>query len=291
MQDEPFFDENGNQIIDAASQLTVVKTDGEIIQPPESTQLTPQERRTNYVSEAVAAAYMKVGSLVLTDEEFNRITAKFPDSFVEILPHNGQIYIPHIHISNRLTSVFKFQWDCIRTREWIVNQEMFAEYVLIIRGVAKGDSIGAAKMQDRNKNMSYDDVLESTRGIALRRIAGKFLCCGNQVWDGDYAEDWKNKWAYKDNKGLWKKAKEPVRPVAQPPVAQEQQISAFSQEQVNALLKTVTAAALNGYRALEGKWRELNTDEKRAIQRYMPDLKLLAKKEDDNKANKEPVRM
>ncbi len=284
-EESPFFDDQGD-IIDEPKSMATVRPDGEITNHQESQQLTPQEHRVQYVAKALEAAYMKVGTLELTDEEFKRVTEGFSDSSVDILPYNGQIYIPHIHISNRLTSVFKFQWDFIRTREWLTGNEMFAEYVLIIRGVAKGEAISSAKMQDGNRAMSYDDVLESTRGIALRRIAGKFLSCGNQVWDSGYVAEWIAKFAEKKNNKWCKKTTrsefQPQTIKPQPPFPESGQ--KFTDKQVQGLHRLMMTRAEEGYAALEGAWKnDLSNDERKVLSTCMNDLKIIAKEADKKK--------
>lgn len=153
---------------------------------PATTTKTAQELRVVEVSEALVPAYQRASTLELSEEEIEQIMAPFPDEYVEIRPHDGLIFIPHIHISNRLNKVLKpGKWALIRRREWFdqPSNTMFGEYILVIRGCYVGESVGGHPFQPNNPKVNYSDTLESTAAEALRRIAGKRLSCGSQVWD------------------------------------------------------------------------------------------------------------
>lgn len=170
--------------------------------------LTPQEARTIEVTEALAPAYAKASTLELTDTEVAALMAPFPDTSVDIRPHDGLIYISHIHISNRLNQVFKpGKWALVRRREWMESGTMYGEYVLLIRGCYVGESIGGHPYQPNNPKVNYSDTLEATAGEALRRICGKRLSCGSQVWEPDYARRWVATNARQAN-GKWSKSEQ-----------------------------------------------------------------------------------
>ncbi len=165
--------------------------------------LTSQAARVIEVSDALAPAYAKASTLELTDDEVARLTAPFPDEAVEIRPHDGLIYLPHILISGRLNQVFKpGKWSLICRRHWLEGQTMYAEYVLVIRGCFVGESVGGHNYVPSNPKMNYSDALESTAAEALRRICGKRLECGSQVWHPEYARQWVAKYAVQD-RGKW----------------------------------------------------------------------------------------
>lgn len=206
-------------------------TDAAVIEPvsePRSPALpsivpqTPQQCRVMEVNEALAPAYAKASTLELTDDEVKALMAPFPDSSVDIRPHDGLIYISHIHISNRLNQVFKpGKWALMCRRHWLEGTTMYGEYVLLIRGCYVGESVGGHPYQPNNPKTNYSDTLESTAAEALRRIAGKRLSCGSQVWESDYAKNWVAKYAVQAN-GKWTKRIANVAPIAAnvaPPVA------------------------------------------------------------------------
>lgn len=151
---------------------------------------TAREMRVVEINSALAPAYAKAGTLELSTEETAALTSAFPDSAVEKRPHDGLFYIPHILISDRLTQVFgPGKWTMLRRWENIENNTIFAEWIMIVRGVYIGESVGAHQYIPSNPKMNYSDALESTRGEALRRIAGKYLSCGSQVWSPAYCRE------------------------------------------------------------------------------------------------------
>ena len=167
--------------------------------------MTAQELRTVEVSEALLPAYQKASTLELSNGEIDALMAPFPDEIVEIRPHDGLIFIPHIHISKRLNEVLKpGKWSLVCRRHWLEGITMYGEYVLVIRGCYVGESVGGHPYQPNNPKVNYSDTLESTAAEALRRIAGKRLSCGSQVWEPEYARQWVAKYA-KQVAGKWVK--------------------------------------------------------------------------------------
>jgi Mitochondrial genome maintenance MGM101 len=199
-------------------------------------QITPQQARVMEVTDALAPAYLKASTLELTLEEIRALQEVFPDSAVEIRPNDGLIWIPHIHISNRLNRVFHpGKWATICRRHWIDRQTivpktkgeppydittMYGEYVLVVRGCFVGESIGGHPYQPTNPKTNFSDALESTRAEALRRICGKTLGCGSQVWDPSYSRDWVQQYAFQQH-GKWHKRVSP-QGTSHPPVAPRQ---------------------------------------------------------------------
>jgi hypothetical protein len=196
--------------------------------------LTAQQARVSEVTDALGPAYLKASTLELSDAEIEALQEPFPDTAVEIRPNDGLIWIPHIHISNRLNKVFRpGKWATICRRHWVDRQTivpkfkneapydistMYGEYVLVVRGCYVGESIGGHPYQPNNPKTNFSDALESTRAEALRRICGKTLGCGSQVWDPSYSRDWVAKYALQQN-GKWQKKLSPQGP-SHPPVAQ-----------------------------------------------------------------------
>jgi len=198
--------------------------------------ITSQQARVQEVTDALAPAYLKASTLELSDAEIEALQEPFPDSAVEIRPNDGLIWIPHIHISNRLNKVFRpGKWATICRRHWFDRQTivpktkgeppydistMYGEYVLVVRGCFVGESIGGHPYQPNNPKTNFSDALESTRAEALRRICGKTLGCGAQVWDPSYSRDWVQKYAFQQH-GKWhKKDKLSAQGTSHPPAAQ-----------------------------------------------------------------------
>jgi hypothetical protein len=200
--------------------------------------MSAQQARVQEVTDALAPAYLKASTLELSDAEIEALQAIFPDCAVEIRPHDGLIWIPHIHISNRLNKVFRpGKWATICRRHWVDRQTivpkvkgevpydistMYGEYVLVVRGCFVGESIGGHPYQPNNPKTNFSDALESTRAEALRRICGKTLGCGSQVWDPSYSREWVQKYAFQQH-GKWQRkalAQEPSHPPASHPPRQ-----------------------------------------------------------------------
>jgi hypothetical protein len=176
----------------------IMRPDGEVVQVPTNDApgsgviaRTSAEARVDEVSQSLMLAYERASTLVLTDEEAEQLMGLFPDEQIEIRPHDGLIYLPHIAISRRLSEVFKpAAWSMIQRRAWIEGNRVYAEYVMVIRGCFVGEAVGAHDFQPTNPKMNYSDSLESARAEALRRIAGKSLSCGDQVWQPAYSRRW-----------------------------------------------------------------------------------------------------
>lgn len=192
--------------IDVQSQAVTVRDAVTALEPikdqtqPSAPQRTSQECRVLEVSEALLPAYQKASTLELSDAEVEALMAPFPDEVVECRPHDGLLYIPHICVSDRLNRIFKpGKWALIRRREWFSEGTMFAEYVLLIRGAFVGESIGGHPFARNNPKINYSDVLESTAAEALRRICGKRLSCGSQVWNPEYCRQWEERFRFYAN--------------------------------------------------------------------------------------------
>ena len=158
----------------------------------------------------------------MTDGEIEALMAPFPDDAIEIRPHDGLIYIPHIHISNRLNKIFRpGKWSLIRRRDWFDadTNTMYGEYVLVVRGCFVGESIGGHPYVAKNPKTNFSDALESTAAEALRRICGKRLSCGSQVWEPEFARQWVAKYGVQVH-GKWQRRMTqdtPERPATQRP--------------------------------------------------------------------------
>lgn len=182
--------------------------------------MTPAQARVQEVSEALRPAYEKASTLELTDAEIAGLMEPFPDDVIDIRPHDGLIYISHIHISDRLNRIFKpGKWALISRREWVEGSTAYGQYVLMIRGCYIGESFGGHPYVASNPKTNWADAMEATQGEALRRIAGKRLSCGSQVWSKTYADNWIAKYAVQRNGKWYKKAADspPVSPSAPKP--------------------------------------------------------------------------
>lgn len=175
------------------------------LRPPDPPAVSVRVDRESEIAEMLAAARQKACTLELDQEERDALMAPFGDEDVEIRPHDGLLYIPHISISGRLCKVFgPGKWCTVRRREWIEGNRIYAEWVMLIRGVFIGESVGAMDYHPTNAKMNYSDALEGTRGECIRRIAAKELDCGSQVWRPAFCREWIYKHAAQV-KGRWER--------------------------------------------------------------------------------------
>jgi hypothetical protein len=210
---------------------------------PASARATARENRVIEISAALEPAYAKAGTLEITEDEIAKLTAPFDDKDVEKRPHDGLFYIPHILISDRLTRIFgPGKWTMLRRWENIENNTIFAEWVMIVRGVYIGESVGAHQYHPTNPKQNYSDALESTRGEALRRIAGKYLSCGSQVWSPAYCRGLNAPKASTTNQKVAEQPPTPPKPVASIPSA-----TAVPVEAKELLPKIATAETLKWF--------------------------------------------
>ena len=158
---------------------------------------TESNSRAQEITAALLPAYTNASKLRITKAEAKRLTKPFPDNLVEIRADDGAVWIPHIYISQRLNQVFgPGSWSLIcREHHYDENsQHLYAEHVLLVRGCFVGEAVGEHLFNPLGSK-KYGDSLEATAAEALRRICGKRLSCGNQVWEPTYCQRWQAKYA------------------------------------------------------------------------------------------------
>jgi hypothetical protein len=148
--------------------------------------------RSQEITSALAPAYAKASTLKLSKAEIKKLTKPFADDLVEIRPSDGVLYVPHIHVENRLTQVFgPGGWSFIcREPLWDEGSgEITAEYILLVRGYFIGEEFGEEKYNPLQGD-KYGDKLSCIQAKALRSICGKKLACGSQLWEPAYCQKW-----------------------------------------------------------------------------------------------------
>lgn len=160
------------------------------------------ECRTLSVAKSLDAAYMLASTLELTDDEIARLRADFDDECVTTGADGKQtlLYIAHAFVRERFHAVFRpGQWSLICRRMWPEDYvtakgdpavRIYAECVLLVRGCYVGEAIGAMSYYPSNAAQNYSDAVEGAKSEALRRIAGKDLGVGLQVWKKAWCEGW-----------------------------------------------------------------------------------------------------
>lgn len=166
--------------------------------------------RAAEISAALMPAYQHASKLKINKAEAKQLQKPFADKQVEIHPQTGAIYLPHIYISERLNQVFgpgAWALICRDHKADEENRQIRAEHVLVIRGCVIGESVDEFVINPLEA-AKYGDALEATAAKALRKICGKRLSCGSQVWQPDYCQKWIEKFAESvshEGATVWKK--------------------------------------------------------------------------------------
>lgn len=189
------------------------------VKPEQSSQdrTDPHKNRAVEVNEALLPAYQKASTVTINPEEERKLREPFPDDAVEVRPHDGLLYIPHIMISERLNDAFGVgAWAMIRRWEQMRDSKVYASWILMVKGAFIGETVTGHQYVENNPKMDYADALESTRGDAIRRIAAKDLGCGCQVWKPTYCAEWEAKYRVFSGGKYHKKRPSDTAPKAAP---------------------------------------------------------------------------
>jgi len=143
------------------------------------------------------------GTLDATDEQKAILFAPLKPSDIEINTYTGDVYLPWQFFAKRLTKAFPLAWTMIPQGNPKISTSVgIWGFTLMIKGVHMGFAMGQKRITGNSK-MTYGDIIESTKSNALSRLC-KGLGIGIELYDKDYSENWKKKYAYKDGKD-WKK--------------------------------------------------------------------------------------
>ncbi len=165
--------------------------------------------RTEHIGKLLDHAYQGASALKLKDGEAKKLREDFPDTAIEIRPHDGIIYISHMTLRERLWDVFGPGHVAEICRERFMrpdSNEIAVDLVLMIRGCFVAEGVGTSKYYPNNPKGSFGDTVESAWSEALRRCCKKFGV-GTQVWRPQFIRDWiannavqhQGKWHRKDD--------------------------------------------------------------------------------------------
>lgn len=139
--------------------------------------------------------------LDLPEPKRQALMAPFPDHQVEIRP-TGELYIPHVYVRRRLNEVLgPGRWALWTIRHGRSGNVVYVHCVLIVEGRAIGDAYADATWEASNPRMSFTDAVQAAEASALRRLAAKFLSCGDQVWLPDFCRRWIAQYA--ESQSVW----------------------------------------------------------------------------------------
>lgn len=163
----------------------------------------------------------KMGTIKLSPEETAILNETLDPNDVLIRPNDGLVYLPWTWYTRRLNKALGLlQWALPPNGLPIIKpkgdtSEICWPHWLVIRGVVIGMAMGDATYVASNKKMSYSDAAESAKSNALSRNC-KILGMALELWDKDWADGWRAKYAYKgqDDSGkvVWLKNKDAKQP-------------------------------------------------------------------------------
>src|SRR5215471_2555450 len=189
--------------------------------------------RTSHVGQLLGQAYLGASTLKLTKNETDRLTADFPDQAVEIRPHDGIIYIPHMVLRERLWEVFGPGQVAEICRERFMRadtNEIAVDLVLMIRGVYATEAVGTAKFFANNPRTNFGDTVESAWSDGIRRCCKRFYV-GTQVWRPQYVRDWLEKYAVKRG-DKWFKRHPEEKPATEKPKGKSREYTLKSEPEL-----------------------------------------------------------
>ncbi len=190
---------------------------------------TPAQARVDSITRMLDAAYQRASMLELTPEESKALLEPFPDEDIRTGAGGDAnlLYLEHASIRRRLLSVFgPGRWTPVTRRYWTEDYvtskgepavRVYADMVLLIRGCYAGEAMGAGSYFPKNAKQNYSDAAEAAQSEALRRIAGKYLGVGIQLWDKTWCEAWKARKRAPARQEQRQPAPQPAAPAAQQP--------------------------------------------------------------------------
>lgn len=124
--------------------------------------------------------------LRLTKAE-NKIVSRAVDRDRVLVHPKGFIYLPHPVYTRWLDEAFgRGGWSVVPSgRPQKVENLIIVPHILYIRGVPVAFAYGGAEYIEKNKQQTYDDVLESTTAYALRRLCKRFGMA-LELWEKSY---------------------------------------------------------------------------------------------------------
>lgn len=159
---------------------------------------------------AEPSVFNGISVVPITSDEATKLLAPISNEHVDILP-TGEVYVPHIHLRQRLNEVFgPGQWALrpLSTPQ-IRENEAVQSWALYIRGAFVAYTISGAQMIEANDRMTWADVLESLKSNAISRLC-KDIGVGTDCWDKHFISDFKQRhcikvWIDGQNRPRWRR--------------------------------------------------------------------------------------
>ena len=168
-----------------------------------------------------------IGTLAVPENAVAVLAEPLNPEDVRIRPNDGIVYLPWTYYADRLNRAFgKFAWGLIPAG-MPMSQPNGPKQVLVVWGhwlVVQGHPIGFAigecNYVPSNAKMTYADACEGAKSNALARNC-KLLGMTLELWDHDWGESWKHKYAVQNGSNWVKKSSLP------PPAAKKETTKAL----------------------------------------------------------------
>jgi len=200
-----------------------VKSVGEVngaIVNPKAGEIIPRGVNEEVMSTGVNLEMIKmesIGSLNVSEEAKNVLEEPLDPKDVHILPTTGAVYLSWPYYADRLNRAFgRFKWGLIpagmpKAQPFGGKQTLVVwGHWLVVNGVPISFAIGECNYVPTNATMSYADACEGAKSNALARNC-KLIGMTLELWDKDWADNWKKEHATKVD-GKWiKKSNTPPK--------------------------------------------------------------------------------
>ena len=190
------------EIVDAKSNEIIPRGANEEIQEVGNMQLQMIKMET-------------VGTLSISPEAAAVLAKELDPKDIKIRPNDGIVYVPWTFYANRLNEAFGVTgWGMVPQGMPMSKPQgkgilVAWGWALIVHGVFVSFAIGETTYQPTNPKMSYADACEGAKSNALARNC-KSLGMTLDLWDHDFGEAWKAKYATVVNGNWVKKGNAPT---------------------------------------------------------------------------------
>lgn len=200
MRDESLVEYLGETGMEGSNAVAIIE------RPPQVPALT--------ASEAIALAddpYIGVAAQPFDSkaQDVLRKHEHVPSDWIEIKP-NGQPYLGHIHIRRIFNEAFGHGgWAIIPVGDFKIDDEgkkvtLYRSWRLYVNGRYVDETVSAGEYWKNNAEQNYGDAAEACKSFAINRFSKLFNIAAD-LWNKQWVEAWKSKYAYRETDGKWRK--------------------------------------------------------------------------------------
>jgi len=151
-----------------------------------------------------------ISEIQLTDEQIAIINAPVDEMLIEIRG-DGQVYYPEMEYRRMLNKAFKpGRWGMRPMGQPVIREGLVLHtWTLYIGGQFVAWATGEMELIKENEQMTYGDILEGSKSVALRRLC-KDLGIASELWNKRWVDGFLKRWAFKvwvagKNKPQWRR--------------------------------------------------------------------------------------